>query len=68
MARQGEVGLLGVERDSSGPRGPAPKGFSLQSRRDGVIVAWHEVPGTARPQKSRCVGYGLVRAPIRRLE
>jgi len=23
------------------------------SRRDGAIVAWHEVPGTAPPQKSR---------------
>jgi branched-chain amino acid transport system ATP-binding protein len=26
------------------------------SRRDGAIVAWHEVPGTAPPQKSRPVG------------
>jgi hypothetical protein len=37
-----------------------------------MIVAWHEVPGTAPPQKSRPVGYGMiragVRAPIRRLE
>jgi hypothetical protein len=36
-----------------------------------MIVAWHEVPGTAPPQKSRPVGYGLivqVCAPIRRLE
>jgi hypothetical protein len=27
------------------------------SRRDGAIVAWHEVPGTASPQKSRPGGY-----------
>ena len=32
------------------------------SRRDGAIVAWHEVPGTAPPQKSRPVGYGVIRA------
>src|ERR1700736_5560870 len=36
------------------------------------IVAWHEVPGTASPQKIRPVGYGLIlargAAPIRRLE
>ena len=30
------------------------------SRRDGAIVAWHEVPGTASPQKSRPVGYGVI--------
>jgi hypothetical protein len=36
-----------------------------QSRRDGPIVAWHEVPGTAPPQKSRPVGYGLIRAGMR---
>ena len=24
-----------------------------------MIVAWHEVPGTAPPQKSRPVGYGM---------
>jgi hypothetical protein len=35
------------------------------SRRDGAIVAWHEVPGTAPPQKSRPVGYGLIRAAMR---
>ena len=35
------------------------------SRRDGAIVAWHEVPGTAPPQKSRPVGYGLIRAGVR---
>ena len=28
------------------------------SRRDGAIVAWHEVPGAAPPQKSSPVGYG----------
>jgi ABC-type sugar transport system ATPase subunit len=32
------------------------------SRRDGAIVAWHEVPGTAPPQQSRPVGYGVIRA------
>jgi hypothetical protein len=42
-----------------------PTGLSLQSRRDGSIVAWHEVPGTAQPQKSRPVGYGLIRAGMR---
>ena len=36
----------------------------LLSRRDGAIVAWHEVPGTA-PPKSRPVGYGLIRAGVR---
>jgi len=35
------------------------------SRRDGAIVAWHEVPGTASPQKSRPVGYGVIRAGVR---
>jgi hypothetical protein len=35
------------------------------SRRDGAIVAWHEVPGTAPPQKSRPVGYGLICAGVR---
>jgi multidrug efflux pump subunit AcrB len=34
----------------------------LLSRRDGAIVAWHEVPGTSPPQKSRPVGYGLILA------
>src|SRR5580704_7984206 len=34
------------------------------SRRDGAIVAWHEVPGTAPPQKSRPVGYGVSRAGL----
>ena len=32
------------------------------SRRDGAIVARREVPGTAPPQKSRPVGYGVIRA------
>src|SRR5580704_7048888 len=35
------------------------------SRRDGAIVAWHEVPGTAPSQKSRPVGYGVIRAGLR---
>ena len=30
-----------------------------------MIVAWHEVPGTAPPQKSRPVGYGMIRAGVR---
>jgi hypothetical protein len=29
------------------------------SRRDGAIVAWHEVPGAAPPRKGRPVGYGV---------
>ena len=35
------------------------------SRRDGAIVAWHEVPGTTPPQKTRPVGYGLIRPGLR---
>ena len=35
------------------------------SQRDGAIVAWHEVPGRTPPQKSRPVGYGLIRAGVR---
>ena len=35
------------------------------SRRDGAIVAWHEVPGTAPPQRSRPGGYGMIRAGVR---
>jgi hypothetical protein len=35
------------------------------SRRDGAIVAWHEVPRTAPSQKSRPVGYGVIRAGLR---
>jgi hypothetical protein len=30
-----------------------------------MIVAWHEVPGTAPPQQSRPVGYGMIRAGVR---
>jgi hypothetical protein len=64
--RTRRLSLLGVERGPAA-RGAclAPKGPCLQSRRDGPIVAWHEVPGTAPPQKSRPVGYGLIRAGIR---
>ena len=29
-----------------------------------MIVAWHEVPGTAPPQKRRPVGYGMIRAGV----
>ena len=40
-----------------------------QSRRDGLIVAWHEVPGTAPPQKNRPVGRGMLgRGPNHRVE
>jgi hypothetical protein len=35
------------------------------SRRDGAIVAWHEVPGKAPPKKSRPVGYGVIRVGVR---
>jgi hypothetical protein len=38
------------------------------SRRDNAIVAWHEVPGTAPPQKSRPVGYGNSRGCAHRFE
>jgi hypothetical protein len=31
------------------------------SRRDGPIVAWHEVPGKSSSEESRPVGYGLIR-------
>jgi hypothetical protein len=34
------------------------------SRRDSANVAWHDVPGTAPPQKSRPVGYGVIRAGV----
>jgi hypothetical protein len=30
-----------------------------------TIVAWHEVPGTAPPEKHRPIGYGVVRAGVR---
>jgi hypothetical protein len=29
------------------------------------MVAWHEVPGTASPQRNRPVGYGVIRAGLR---
>jgi hypothetical protein len=32
------------------------------SWRDDAIVAWHEVPGRAPPQKIRPVGYGVNKA------
>jgi hypothetical protein len=35
------------------------------SRRDYAIVAWHEVPGRAPPQKIRPVGYGVILAGVR---
>ena len=39
----------------------------LLSRRDGAIVAWHEVPGTASPKKPsrRVRSDGLIRAGVR---
>ena len=37
----------------------------ISSQGDGMIVAWHEVPGTTPPQKSRPVGYGMIRAGVR---
>jgi hypothetical protein len=40
----------------------------LMSRRDGAIVAWHEVPGTVPPRQSRPVGYGMIRAGLRSVE
>jgi hypothetical protein len=33
---------------------------TAQSRRNVAIVARHEVPGTAQPQKSRPVGHGMI--------
>jgi hypothetical protein len=33
-----------------------------------VIVARHEVPGTALPQESLPVGHGLIRAGVRRFD
>jgi hypothetical protein len=33
----------------------------LLSRRDGLIVARHEVPGTAPARKNRPVGHGMIR-------
>jgi hypothetical protein len=38
-------------------RRPNPCRLSSLSRRDGAIVAWHEVPEKAGPRKSRPVGY-----------
>ena len=35
------------------------------SRRDGTTVAWHEVPGTAPPPKTRPVGYGVISSGVR---
>jgi hypothetical protein len=35
-------------------------GLFEMSRRDGAIVAWHEVPGRAPPQRIRPVGYGVI--------
>src|ERR1700722_12469855 len=40
-------------------------GECRSSRRDRLIVAWHEVPGSAPPQNSRPVGYGVIRLGVR---
>jgi hypothetical protein len=37
------------------------------SRRDSMIVARHEVPGTEPPSNNRPVGYGLILAGVRTL-
>jgi hypothetical protein len=37
------------------------KAYCEMSRRDDATVAWHEVPGRAPPQKSRPLGYGVIR-------
>jgi hypothetical protein len=37
----------------------------LLYRRDRLIVARHEVPGSTPPQKSGPVGYGVIRAGVR---
>jgi len=56
------------------PQNPAQFSSSLlfpsyswleMSRRDDVIVAWHEVPRGAPPQKIRPVGYGVILAGVR---
>jgi hypothetical protein len=48
---------LHILRPCRARRGLVPEG--------GPIVAWHEVPRTAPPQRSRPVGYGLIRAGMR---
>jgi hypothetical protein len=40
-------------------------GERVVSRRDGAIVARHEVPGDRGHPKSRPVGYGLIGAGVR---
>jgi hypothetical protein len=30
------------------------------SRRDRLIVAWHEVPGKTSPRRNRPIGYGMI--------
>jgi len=32
---------------------------------DSALVAWHEVPGIAPPQRNRPVGHGVIRAGVR---
>jgi hypothetical protein len=45
-SRLGELGLLGVGCGSPGPKEGA------QSRRDGPIVAWHEVLEQPHPKRA----------------
>ena len=54
-----------VQNGAPKQAGSIAKACWAMSRRDGAIVAWHEVPGTASPQKSRPVGYGVIRAGVR---
>jgi hypothetical protein len=53
--------LLAARKERTG----IEKACSKMSRRDGAIVAWHEVPGQAPTPKSRPVGYGVIRAGFR---
>ena len=57
---QSKAGRLTYLKRQSVPLGDCCE----MSRRDGAIVAWHEVPGTAPPQKSRPVEYGVIRAGL----
>ena len=76
MARSGQNSLAqGLPRVNPGlsflscPFGAGPSGHKagakhIPSRRDGAIVARHEVRGKAPPQQSRPVGYGMIRAGV----
>src|ERR1700732_1183998 len=45
---------------------PLAKACCQLSRRDGAIVAWHEVPGKMPPKRARPVGYGVIEYEGRR--